>query len=80
MMVNAYYRKLMIQDLMNRYPYSKEWFESLTDKQLEAMWHKPGKTKNQKEPIAMARQSVRKIIDGVRYVLTECHGWEIEID
>ena len=65
---------------MERFPYGRSWFERLSDKQLEAMWYKPLKPKIQKEPIAMARQAVRKTIDGVRYVLTECHGWEIEID
>lgn len=80
-MTDVYYRKVLIDELMKRYPYSKNWFETKTVRELMAIYLAPEKKKVLKTKADYTEKpATRKYEDGEWWILTEGHGWEIETD
>lgn len=78
-MNDTYQKKILIEELMKRYPYPKSWFETKTVRELMAMYLVPEKKKVLKaETDYTDKPATRKYENGEWWVLTDGNGWEIE--
>lgn len=69
-------KRNLINKLCSIYPYSESWFEAQSEKKLYAILHsyKPKKINVVKREVQL------KIIDGVKYIMTDSGAWEQVID
>ena len=73
-------KRHLVSHLISILPYPRAWFERLTEAQLVAIYYQRLTQKVEKEKEVIEQPKViRKTQDGDQWILTEAHGWEIEI-
>jgi len=78
-------RETLINRLVKLYPYSREWFESLNNAQLIAMYNRTSHKKHAAKLVdtVLPQETVRRDDPedkGQTLVKTDGHGWEPEIN